>query len=924
MILFTSDWQLSNSNLPRMDQVVKEIFTIRKKYPFNHLINLGDVKHAMSPPIDVRVINWTIEMITNFSNAGIDSIFLQGNHDRIALNDGAADWFPALERFGSTVYSSSGSFNLSGITFYMIPFFRKDEDFRRAVFGASEEAQGLKNRAVLCFHQTVQGASLRVGTQTADGPDDSKVDDLSPGIFHACIGGHIHKPQILKGKLGEIHYVGSPICHDWGEVNQRKGYLLMDRRGKLTRINSKLPGWVDPDLPDFPKKRSSWTGIDFRCRVPVSGKNSSTELATARARLEHKYPGAVLHILPEVIAEGAAALIDPESGHDEAVVQYVKDTAPPNFLQEKVVRYLNAKIEAAGGSSRNVRGIEFQSAVAENVLSFESVTADFSQKGITVVSGENLDWDESNGSGKTNFLQLLAIALFGRTRKGQKADAWVRDTVPKAKAFVSLELILPDGREMRILRQRNPVKLEVTVGDDVTTGAGAQRDIETLTGLTWDLLTSVIYLDQSEGNTLVDGTDGERKALIFQVLQLEKYETARKLVKADLSKAEARESTAHLNRDHAAQRVEEFDDLIELASDGKINVNVVKAELASLKKKLRGNTSKKGIVSQKYADADEAAEKLQPKRDTAMNAHASAVATAAAAEKVLRLAESLKATCSKCGQDVPAVYRVTRVSEMTRELASAKRKSVSLSLAFRKLEEAIEKYRKKAEEAGEELDDLQDAARSYDRGIATNDQLLLRGQEQQKRLQDLRKKRATAKMNVAEWKAIHDKTSKSRVVFQYCVRALSKSGIPAYLTANLCPRLSAAALTYSELFADGAIQVEFVIDERQDLDVQVTNLHGGAGLLAQSRGEASVVSLIVGFALRDVITPANILIADEPGDGLDERRARLFSQGLQEIESRFGALWVTTHNRTILEALSDARQIKIIKEGKVSTVCKEL
>jgi len=924
MILFTSDWQLSNSNLPRMDQVVKEIFTIRKKHPFTHIINLGDVKHAMSPPIDVRVVNWTIEMIANFSKAEIGTSFLQGNHDRIALNDGAADWFPALERFGSQVFSSPGSFRFGGITFYMIPFFRKDEDFRQAVLRASEEANASKSPAVICFHQTVKGASLRVGTQVADGSDDSEVDDLCPGVFHACIGGHIHKPQVLRGQFGAVHYVGSPICHDWGEVNQQKGYLFLDRRGKLTRINSKLPGWVDPDLPDFPTKRRNWTGIDFRCRVPVSGKNSSTELATARARLENKYPGAVLHIIPEVIADGAAALIDPESGQDEAVVQYVKDTAPPNFPEEKVIGYLNSKIEAAGGSARNVRGIEFQSAVAENVLSFEFVKADFSMKGITVVSGENLDWDESNGSGKTNFLQLLAIALFGRTRKGQKADAWVRDTVPKEKAYVALELILPDGREMKILRQRNPAKLEVTVGDNITTGKGAQDDIETLTGLTWDLLTSVIYLDQSEGNTLVDGTDGERKALIFQVLQLEKYETARKLVKADLFEAEKREARALLNKDHAVQRVEEFEDLIELASDGKINVNVVNAELALLKKKFRGNAAKKGKVSQKYADADEAADKLKPKRDAAMTAHASAVATAGTVEKALRLAESLRATCSKCGQDIAEEYRVTRVSEMTRELASAKRKAVGLALSFRKLEGAIAQYHKKAEDAGEELDVLQQAAQSYDRGIAVNEQLLLRGKEQQKRLQELRTKRTAAKKSVKEWMAKHDKASKSRIVFQYCVKALSKSGIPAYLTANLCPRLSAAALTYSELFADGAIQVEFVIDERQDLDVQVTNEYGGAGLLAQSRGEASVVSLIVGFALRDVITPANILIADEPGDGLDERRATLFSQGLQEIESRFGALWVTTHNRTILEALSDARQIKITKKGKVSEICEEL
>lgn len=911
-----------------MSQVVKEIFAIRRKFSFDHIINLGDVKHAMTPPIDVRVVNWTINMIQTFEGAGVGMTFLQGNHDRIALNDGAVDWFPALEKFGSSVYSSPGSWVRGGIAFYMIPFFRKDEDFRRAVFGASEEANERQGPTVLCFHQTVKGASLRVGSQVAEGPDDSKIDDLCPGVFTACVGGHIHKPQILKGQFGAVHYVGSPICHDWGEVNQQKGYLFMDGRGKLTRINSKLPGWVDPDFPDFPMKRKGWTGVDIRLRVPVSGKNSSTELASARAIAESKYSGATLHIIPEVIADGASALIDPESGQDEAVVQYVKDTAPPNFPEAKVVKYLNGKIEAAGGSARNIRGIEFQSAVAENVLSFESVKADFTTQGITVVSGENADWDESNGSGKTNFLQLLAIALFGRTRKGQKADSWVRDTVPKEKAFVSLELILPDGREMKILRQRNPAKLEVTVGDDIgttdiTTGKGAQEDIETLTGLTWDLLTSVIYLDQSEGNILVDGTDGERKALIFQVLQLEKYEVARKLVKSDLTDAEDRESKALLNRDHARQSAIQFEDLIESASEGKIDVTVIKAELVSLKKKLRANMVRKGVVSQQYADAEEAASKLQPKRDKVMTAHAAALSTAEHGKIALEVAERLRATCSKCGQEIPEKYREARIGALRLELGTMNRKVEKIRLTFRKIEDALEKHRERLGEVDGELYDLQEAARSYDHDIATNAQLLLRGQEQQKRLQELRTKRTEAQKSVAEWSAAHDKAAKSRIVFQYCVKALSKSGIPAYLTANLCPRLSAAALTYSELFADGAIRVEFVIDERQDLDVQVSNEYGGAGLLAQSRGEASVVSLIIGFALRDVLNLANILIADEPGDGLDERRATLFSQGLQEVESRFGALWVTTHNRTILDVLRDARQIKIVKEGKVSRICEE-
>ena len=921
MILFTSDWQLSYANLDRMSEVVAEIFRFRKGFPFDTLIHLGDVKHAMNP-VDVRVVNWTVETINRFRSDGVAVYFLLGNHDKTALHDDSPHWFPALGEAGAVCVDRPAVHSIDSTPFYFVPYFQNRATFRNAVAAAAKKSRLRKKKGFLCFHQMIRGAVLRVGSSgvIADGEGDATLGELRADDFRACIGGHVHKPQLI-GKTSNAYYVGSPVAQDWGEVNQEKGYLYMGRNRDLKRLPSKLPGWYDPDLPEFPRMRKSWKGATIRLHVPVSGTNSSTELTRARAQAEAKYSGASLHIVPSVIADDAQAAIDPEQVSADIVASYVKDTAPPKFPESKVIKYISGKLQEAEADIRNIRGVRFRSAVGENVLSFRRVEADYSSEGITVVSGENRDWQKSNGSGKTNYLQLLALALFGRTRKGQKADAWVNDQFPKKKAFVELQLQLPDGQEMSVYRQRNPQKLEVRLGGElVASGQSAQRDIEHLTGLTWDLMTSVIYLDQSEGNVLVDGTDAERKALIFQVLQLEKYAVARKLVGTDIQSAEDKAHEAEYKAAQLAKQEESFRELTEDVEQDRIDAAAVRKTLRKLRSNVAALEAVRARLRTKNADAARRVADAKPERDQAMRAAAQAESALSLAEKELGRVAALPAQCSKCGQDIPEKYKEHCVAELQTKADKKKASVVRARKRLRKIDAETTAAERDRDEVLKELNEVSSQLYTLNSDLVQNTEKLERAKEQQKRTSALLEKLDKASREAKLWRAKETKLRNSLVIFRYCQKALGKDGIPAYLTANLCPRLSAAAATYSELFADGAITVDFVIDERQDLDIQVANKYGGDGLLAQSRGESSVVSLIVGFALRDVTSPASMLIADEPGDGLDERRAQLFADGLREIGERFRAVWITTHNATILAALSDVRQVRVIKEGRISKI----
>ena len=148
---------------------------------------------------------------------------------------------------------------------------------------------------------------------------------------------------------------------------------------------------------------------------------------------------------------------------------------------------------------------------------------------------------------------------------------------------------------------------------------------------------------------------------------------------------------------------------------------------------------------------------------------------------------------------------------------------------------------------------------------------------------------------------------------------LSRDALPAYLSALMIPPLNRAAHYYSRLFTQSEIQVQFSIQKGQ-VHVELINPYGGSTIKDQSTGERRIAALITSFALRDAApTKANLLILDEPGDGLDNESARTFAAGLKKLR-RFGSIFVVTHDNNMAAELSDKRHIVIEKRKGISAI----
>jgi DNA repair exonuclease SbcCD ATPase subunit len=247
------------------------------------------------------------------------------------------------------------------------------------------------------------------------------------------------------------------------------------------------------------------------------------------------------------------------------------------------------------------------------------------------------------------------------------------------------------------------------------------------------------------------------------------------------------------------------------------------------------------------------------------------------------------------------------------EKASHTTKSDALEKRVASVQESLAKKRKEAASLEQALESTQASLQDYAQkhaALLVVDKMI--AQEEAER------ERAVWRRTLLEKGA--GAAEESIQFFERALRVVHRDGIPAFLCAQLGPRLNRAAQEYSSLFSESEIGVQFTV-ESGELDVQITNAHGGRGTSDQSQGELRMAGLIAAFTLRSVLVPYNLLILDEPGDGLDGSNARVFALALKEVAERFGTLFITTHNPIILSALSASdHHVHVVKTAGEAVV----
>lgn len=716
----------------------------------------------------------------------------------------------------------------------------------------------------------------------------------------------------------------------------------------LKFIPSRVPLFYDESLPGFTPP-ISWEGAKVRVKVKVKpfDPHFSDLVNSIRSKAEKKYPGATILVVPEFEEPEQKDIQKLVTASDtDKVSIYVAKTVPEALSSQtgRLIAYLVARLQKVTGSVPSAgREIQFQSVSAEDILSFKKVRLDFSRPGVRLVQGRNEDWeDASNGSGKTNLLSLLRVGLFGETSKGQACDELIRrESNEKTPSCVVVRYKNTRGQECRIFRCRKPARLQWMVEDhDRSSGAGKKRTgistqelIEKSVGMSAGVFDHSVLIDQKllhMARSFLYGTDKTRKNLLDEFLFTERFVQAGELVRRDKMRIELEISEV----EHQLSQVQVFlsqykSQLSEIQSNP--HRKELQAEYARVKKALdRLPVPSKSPVQlhqekEILENVEEEVEKIQRQYDSRGGELRATENQLQEAIRKISLVKDKK--CPTCGQvmnsrkaevqgnalrlELEQLHVFQAKHEVIQRRQEAKIKNLSKQLvAVRWAEQEAESLVQKRYSLQARLQDLRQAIKS------DPTEELVQGLRkliyQRKRLQKI--------FSVAK-RALNAELA----FLSYGEKVMSRSGIVNFLYAQACSPLNAVARKYAELFTGGVLQLRFSAKRQlksgelvQEFDVQVINVQGGEATQDQSRGEEQLAAFMCVLCLRTLGPRTDVLILDEPTEGLDPVNSQRFAKGLLALEEEIPSILLASHNEYLKARFADTDGLLVVKEKGIS------
>ena len=929
--IITSDWQAEFSNLDLCEQAWRQVLNICQEQKLETVVLAGDLKQHYNP-VDIRVTKWWMRAIERAIKAGLEVIVVLGNHDRVGQYTDAQNWLPILRRAGAKVFDKP-CFHYTGKDegFAILPY---TTDVKRLKREARQLAKRATKKDVLLFHADLKGCAYNALGKKSE----SRLThhDLQSEAYLACVGGHIH----LYQRLGKnTYYTGSPFCSDWGEANQRKGFVVVEDR-RIGFVPSRIPGWFDNTYPNFPSEGhsedNSWAGARVKVHVSCS-VDGDYQAALARARRlgEKKYKGATVFVVPEFkeASERRTVHVDVKDTDKEKIAAYVEQTLPKELLVDKkrIISYLNYQLGKIGVRIRRGSKIKFLWTKATNFLSYKNLELDFRSGGIVVIKGEYAGRPErSNGSGKTNCLQTIPVAWFGKTFKGETYDGWAnRHTEGEARVTVAVRD--SNGNKIAVTRGRRPSSLKLSVNaKDVSSGMDGRRKdatqgfIEQFTGYTWQTLANAVYIDETVTRAFLSGTAKERTQVLSRFQNLERFEEARKLVRADASHTEKR-------IDELKEKVSGYDNRISDCKDAIAEIEKQKTvRVQDAKKKLkdaeREAAALNKIENKRHGKLIRLTKKLEKRMDATSNEIQIARTQSAKLEykmesltEKIDSAKELKGECPTCYQKVSPEHIQSHVKGWKYELEGIEDRRKEILRQIKILADKFHAYEDRISDATESLNESTAACTEATSRVNALERVLLDAKTEatspiplERRLRKLKAGKKSVELYIQS-------LAVDLPMFTYCDEAFSRDGLPAFLNAQLVPVLNGAADYYSELFSGKELQVRFTV-VNGEFEPVIVNASGGETFASQSKGEKALAGLIASFALREVAPVCNLLILDEPGDGLDPAAARRFAQSLSTLKDKFGTIYLTTFNPEILQSLANEKTITVVKKNGISSL----
>lgn len=303
------------------------------KEEVDYFIILGDVFDKINPPEVLRDLFF--ETIAPLFKAQIPIIILVGNHDTdFKIHSFMADqkFISALEATGDQfkIISEPTEIDLGGTPSVFVPYNHPDEIMKFLVSYRASKGK------LLLGHFDVKGA-LVGGTEFA--MQNGVPQNLLDGFRYSFLG-HYHKHQRTKKWM----YIGSGSIVDWGEAEDKKGYVLLTDEGKLNITFIQYPERTffhhkvfQSDDPDF-EALGTWEDLDGHIvKLTFIGDEdwylqfNKTELKTRILKDLGAHRLSIAHSTSRT--RDRAPEIDVSTGWIEGVEYYCKKSNRPDMLE---------------------------------------------------------------------------------------------------------------------------------------------------------------------------------------------------------------------------------------------------------------------------------------------------------------------------------------------------------------------------------------------------------------------------------------------------------------------------------------------------------------------------------------------------------------------------------------------------------------
>lgn len=236
--------------------VLEEIKDYATEHNIDKILFLGDGFDSRGS-VNVIAANLFMKWKHEVSSAGITQYDLVGNHDLTAKSHS----HNSLELFSKLkdvhVIDKPKWIILGDTGIYFIPYMHRTDEIREALKNCVPPSKIDRNKSIALMHYGLFDTEIngRVITEYkgVESEGQVKLSDLDDILLYVknVFLGHYHTHATYNGN---VHYVGTPLQHNWGEASLPGRFMVVDfEDGTFEAVHTNAPRFIDFDNPNINK-----------------------------------------------------------------------------------------------------------------------------------------------------------------------------------------------------------------------------------------------------------------------------------------------------------------------------------------------------------------------------------------------------------------------------------------------------------------------------------------------------------------------------------------------------------------------------------------------------------------------------------------------------------------------------------------------